>query len=93
MFKRRKAAKPDFFRDSVKERRAAEDEQPWFLADDDGPDLEVEAGRSGRQPSAPAHERVEERGVVPGGGHHTGDRLGAGEGRRAGVSHSRPRSG
>jgi hypothetical protein len=46
MFKRRKAAKPDFFRDSVKERRAAEDEQPWFLVDDDGPDLEVEAGRS-----------------------------------------------
>ena len=48
MFKRRKATKPDFFRDSVKERRAAEDEQPWFLAEDEAPDLEVEAGRSPR---------------------------------------------
>ena len=46
MFKRRKAAKPDFFRDSVKDRRATEDEQPWFLAEDDGPELTVEAGRS-----------------------------------------------
>jgi hypothetical protein len=34
----------DFFRRSVDERRATEDEAPWFLADDDGPDLEVEAG-------------------------------------------------
>ena len=46
MFKRRRAARPDFFRDSVKERRAAEDEQPWFLAEDAGPDLDIEAGRS-----------------------------------------------
>ena len=46
MFKRRRAAKPDFFRDSVKDRRATEDEQPWFLVEDDGPTLEVEAGRS-----------------------------------------------
>ena len=46
MFKRGKAAKPDFFRDSVKDRRATEDQQPWFLAEDDVPELEVEAGRS-----------------------------------------------
>jgi hypothetical protein len=46
MFRRRKAPDPDFFRDSVKERRAVEDEQPWFLADDDGSELAVEAGRS-----------------------------------------------
>jgi len=46
MFKRRRATKPDFFRDSVKDRRATEDEQPWFLGEDDGPTLEVEAGRS-----------------------------------------------
>ena len=46
MFKRRKAQGPDFFRDSVKERRAVEDEQPWFLTDDGAPELDVEAGRS-----------------------------------------------
>ena len=39
MFKRRRAADLDFFR--VKDRRATEDEQPWFLAEDDGPALEV----------------------------------------------------
>ena len=46
VFKRRKAGKPDFFRDSVKDRRATEDEQPWFLAADDAPELDIEAGRS-----------------------------------------------
>jgi len=34
----------------VKERRAVEDEQPWFLADDEGPELEVETNRSFRPP-------------------------------------------
>jgi hypothetical protein len=40
----------DFFRDSAKERRATEDEVPWFLADDDPSSaaLDVEAGRSAR---------------------------------------------
>ena len=46
MFKRRRASKPDFFRDSVKERRATEDDQPWFLAEDDQSDLDIDAGRS-----------------------------------------------
>ena len=46
MFRRRKTPDPDFFRHSVKERRAVEDEQPWFLDEDTGPELEVEAGRS-----------------------------------------------
>jgi len=30
----------------VKERRAVEDDQPWFLAEDDGPELQVETNRS-----------------------------------------------
>ena len=30
----------------VKKRRAVEDEQPWFLAEDDGPELQVETNRS-----------------------------------------------
>lgn len=38
----------DFFRASATERRATEDEVPWFLAEDDGSALEVEAGRSAR---------------------------------------------
>ena len=46
MFRRRKTQDPDFFRHSVKERRAVEDEQPWFLTDDGAPELEVETGRS-----------------------------------------------
>jgi hypothetical protein len=44
----RKRKTTNFFKQSVKERRAAEDEQPWFLAADDGPELEVDAGRSAR---------------------------------------------
>jgi hypothetical protein len=44
----RKRKTTDFFTRSVEERRAAEDEQPWFLAPDDGPELEVDAGRSAR---------------------------------------------
>lgn len=47
MFGRKRRDK-DFFRRSVADRRAAEDEQPWFLAPDDGPELEVDAGRSAR---------------------------------------------
>jgi len=30
----------------VKDRRAVEDHQPWFLAEDDGPELQVETNRS-----------------------------------------------
>ena len=48
MFKRRKQGKGDFFRASADERRAVEDDQPWFLDDDDAPPLDVEAGRSAR---------------------------------------------
>ena len=40
----------------VKERRAVEDEQPWFLADDDGPELEVETNRSFRPPGVDEDE-------------------------------------
>jgi hypothetical protein len=32
----------------VKDRRAVEDEQPWFLAEDDGPELDIETNRSFR---------------------------------------------
>jgi hypothetical protein len=48
MFKRKKQSGSDFFKDAVDERRAIEDDQPWFLADDDEPELDVEAGRSAR---------------------------------------------
>lgn len=47
MFGRKNQPK-DFLRREAAERRKQEDEQPWFLAEDDGPDLEVEAGRSAR---------------------------------------------
>jgi hypothetical protein len=30
----------------VKDRRAIEDDQPWFLAEDDEPPLEIETNRS-----------------------------------------------
>lgn len=46
MFGRRR--KQDFFERSAAERRVTEDEQPWFLAPDDGPELDVDAGRSAR---------------------------------------------
>jgi hypothetical protein len=44
-FGRRKQREFDFKRAS-KERRKGEDSEPWFLADDDGPELEVETGKS-----------------------------------------------
>ena len=47
MFGRKRRA-DDFFQRSVEDRRATEDEQPWFAAPDDGPELEVDAGRSAR---------------------------------------------
>jgi hypothetical protein len=47
MFGRKRRA-DDFFQRSVEDRRASEDEQPWFAAPDDGPELEVDAGRSAR---------------------------------------------
>lgn len=49
VFGRRKKAtggRRDFLKDSIAARRAVEDEQPWFLAEDDGPELDIEAGRS-----------------------------------------------
>ena len=48
MFGRKRKPADDFFQRAVAERRASEDEQPWFLAPDDGPELEVDAGRSAR---------------------------------------------
>lgn len=34
----------DEFKALSKQRRAVEDEQPWFAQDDDGPELDVETG-------------------------------------------------
>ena len=42
--RKRPKASDDVFKQSIDERRATEDDQPWFLADDDAPDLDVEAG-------------------------------------------------
>lgn len=47
MFGRKRQPKDPFAR-AAADRRAVEDEQPWFLGDDDGPELDVEAGRSAR---------------------------------------------
>lgn len=52
MFGRRRRRGDEVFRRSLEDRRATEDEQPWFLAPDDGPHLEVEAGRSARMDEA-----------------------------------------
>jgi hypothetical protein len=46
VLRRRKRDGGDFFKRSVSDRRSTEDETPWFLAEDDGPELEVEAGIS-----------------------------------------------
>ncbi len=35
---------------AVDERRAIEDQQPWFLGEDDGPELDIETNRSFRPP-------------------------------------------
>ncbi|MGV3758288.1 MAG: hypothetical protein ACO1PW_01940 [Actinomycetota bacterium] len=48
MFGRKRREPTDALRREAAERRRQEDERPWFLADDDSPDLEVEAGRSAR---------------------------------------------
>ena len=50
MFGRKRRPK-DFLAREAAERREVEDEQPWFLADDDAPDLDIEAGRSARMDS------------------------------------------
>jgi len=47
MFGRKRQPK-DFLQREAAERRQQEDEQPWFLTDDEGPDLDIEAGRSAR---------------------------------------------
>lgn len=48
MFGKRRRQSRDFFKQAVEDRRSTEDEQPWFLADDDGPELDVDAGRSAK---------------------------------------------
>jgi len=48
MFGRKKRQERDFFKRSIEDRRTAEDDQPWFLAEDDAPVLDIEAGRSAR---------------------------------------------
>jgi hypothetical protein len=48
MFGRKRPRSRDFFKQAVEDRRSTEDEKPWFLADDDAPELDVEAGRSAR---------------------------------------------
>lgn len=47
MFGRKRQPK-DLLQREAAERRQQEDEQPWFMTDDDGPELDVEAGRSAR---------------------------------------------
>ncbi|MFZ6003746.1 MAG: hypothetical protein ACOYXM_07395 [Actinomycetota bacterium] len=47
MLGRRRQPKDPLAREAA-QRRELEDEQPWFLADDDAPELDVEAGRSAR---------------------------------------------
>jgi hypothetical protein len=47
MFGRKRRPKDPFRREAA-DRRTVDDEQPWFLAADDGPELDVEAGRSAR---------------------------------------------
>ena len=49
MLRRKKRDKDEIdLKREVKDRRAVEDEQPWFLAEDDGPELDVETNRSFR---------------------------------------------
>jgi len=50
MLRRKKRDEGIDLKAAVEERRAVEDEQPWFLADDDGPELHVETNRSFRPP-------------------------------------------
>lgn len=47
MFGRKRQSK-DFLKQSVADRRKVEDETPWFLGDDEDPQLDIEAGRSAR---------------------------------------------
>jgi hypothetical protein len=42
----KKRREQDFWKQAADAQRPADDQTPWFLADDDGPELEVEAGRS-----------------------------------------------
>ena len=48
MFGKKRREGRDFFKQASEDRRTTEDDTPWFLADDDGPQLDVEAGRSAR---------------------------------------------
>jgi hypothetical protein len=50
MLRRRKRDDGLDLKAALEDRRAIEDEQPWFLADDDEPELEIETNRSFRPP-------------------------------------------
>ncbi len=58
MFKRRRERK-EFLQQEADERRQREEEHPWFLGDDDGPELDIEAGVSARmaEPAKPPGKR------------------------------------
>ena len=46
MLRRKKRNEGLDLKKEVKERRAVEDDQPWFLAEDDAPELQIETNRS-----------------------------------------------
>ncbi|MEY2461174.1 MAG: hypothetical protein QOG30_3004 [Acidimicrobiaceae bacterium] len=46
MLRRKKRDDGLDLKQEVKDRRAVEDDQPWFLAEDDGPELQIETNRS-----------------------------------------------
>jgi hypothetical protein len=48
VFGRKRRPSRDPFKQMVTERRATEDERPWFLEADEGEALEVDTGRSAR---------------------------------------------
>jgi len=56
MFGRKRRVAEDPLQREAVERQRQEDERPWFLVDDGGPALDVEAGRSARM------EHLEETG-------------------------------
>ena len=46
MLRRKKSDEGLDLKKEVKDRRAVEDDQPWFLAEDDAPELQIETNRS-----------------------------------------------
>jgi len=61
MFGRKRRQPKDVLERELAARRAVEDETPWFLAEDDGPELEVEAGRSAAMERLEAERRRDQR--------------------------------